>query len=137
MNAARQSDPEVISWDICEQSLSDGSKVYDVVGTSDECRVTLNCADEKSAEDLVAFLDSYHVCGARAERLQNGAPGVPDKVCTKCRESWPADLEFFRRQPKPRQPNRLAPWCRACESEQRRSARAIATAAITKAGGKS
>lgn len=44
---------------------------------------------------------------------------MPAKECTKCHETWPADEEFFRRQPKPNNPDRLAPWCKACEVENR------------------
>lgn len=42
-----------------------------------------------------------------------------EKTCTRCREEWPADSEFFRPQPRPENPNRLAPWRRACEAEQK------------------
>lgn len=130
------SDPTVISWDICERELTDGSKVFDIVGTSDECRVTLHCCDETHAEQLLDLLDSNAVVGAIAEALRNGAPPA-EKTCTRCHDAWPADEEFFRLQPKPRQPNRLAPWCRACEKEYAASARSIARAAIAKAGGAS
>lgn len=60
-------DPAVISWDIAERDMGDGSRVFDVVGTSDECRVTFNCADEHMAEELVAMLNSTGVVGATAE----------------------------------------------------------------------
>lgn len=128
------SDPTVISWDICERELTDGSKVFDVVGTSDECRVTLNCCDERTAEQLLDLLDSNNIVGAIAETLRNGAPPA-EKTCTRCRDAWPADEEFFRSQPRPRQPHRLAPWCRACERDYSKRARSIASAAIAMATG--
>jgi hypothetical protein len=39
----------------------------------------------------------------------------PEKTCTRCGDDWPADTEFFRRLSS----GRLAPWCRACEAEQK------------------
>jgi hypothetical protein len=63
-------DATVISWDIDERTLTDGSKTYDVIGTSDECRVTFYCVDERAAEALVAALNSDGVNGAIAERLR-------------------------------------------------------------------
>ena len=57
----------VISWDVYENTLSDGSLTHDVIGTSDESRVTFYCADEASAEELVALLNSHRITGAAAE----------------------------------------------------------------------
>jgi hypothetical protein len=55
-----------------------------------------------------------------------------DKRCTRCSESYPADDEFFRPQPRDGHPHRLAPWCRACEADQKRERRALpATATPT------
>lgn len=48
---------------------------------------------------------------------------MSEKTCTRCRDAWPADTEFFRPQPRPGNPDRLAPWCRACELEQKQEAR--------------
>lgn len=61
---------EVISWDIYEDRLTDGSSVFDVVGTSDECRVTFHCADEAHAECLLAALNSAGITGTTAEALR-------------------------------------------------------------------
>lgn len=60
---------EVISWDIEEHVLTDGSKVFDVVGTSDFCRVTFHCADEQAAEALEQMLGSLAITGSTAEAL--------------------------------------------------------------------
>jgi hypothetical protein len=49
---------------------------------------------------------------------------VKEKQCTRCEDWWPADTEFFRRQAKPGSPNRLAPWCRACEADYQTEKRA-------------
>lgn len=127
-------DPEVISWDVAERLLTDGSAVFDVVGTSDQCKVTFYCADEATAENLANLLNGRTVCGSLAERLVGGAKPVT-KTCTRCREDLPADTEFFRLQPNPNRPNRLAPWCRACEAEQKAEVRQLAKAAIAKATG--
>jgi hypothetical protein len=56
---------EVISWDICQNDLSDGSSTFDVVGTSDSCKVTLHCVDLAAAERLVTELNG--LSGAVAE----------------------------------------------------------------------
>lgn len=48
---------------------------------------------------------------------------MEEKTCTKCHEEWPSDTEFFRPQPRPGSPDRLAPWCRACESDYARDKR--------------
>ncbi len=135
MSAAQHMpDAAVISWDINERVLSDGSSVFDVVGTSDECSVTFYCADELAAMVLCGQLNSSSITGAVAERLLDGA-APEEKLCTRCNEEWPADTAFFRSQPKPGQPSRLAPWCRACEAEQKAQARAASRAAIAKASG--
>lgn len=134
MSAKHTPDASVISWDINERKLTDGSTTFDVVGTSDEGRVTFYCADERAAEALCDMLNSDLIVGAVAEKL-DGCAMPAEKTCTRCNEGWPADAEFFRPQPKPRQPNRLAPWCRACEADQKAEARALARAAIAKATG--
>jgi hypothetical protein len=36
----------------------------------------------------------------------------PEKTCTKCREDWPATVEFFHRCK-----GGLHSWCKACYSE--------------------
>ena len=43
-----------------------------------------------------------------------------EKRCPKCGEFWPADREFFGVRGGARG-NQLRPWCRACESEYKRS----------------
>lgn len=65
-----KSDPYVISWDIRENELSDRSSVFDVVGASDDCRVTFNCDSEAAAERLVAALNDIGVVCASAESLR-------------------------------------------------------------------
>jgi len=64
-----------------------------------------------------------------------------EKTCSRCRESWPADGEFFRIRSGYRI-GALLPWCRACEAAQkaesrsrRSSATTVARAAIAKATG--
>jgi hypothetical protein len=136
VSAQHTPDASVISWDINERVLTDGSPTFDVVGTSDEGRVTFHCVDERAAVAVCDMLNSSLIVGAVAEKLHNGAMPA-EKTCTRCNESWPADTEFFRAQSKPRQPNRLAPWCRACEADQKAAARAITRAAIAKANGSS
>lgn len=70
MSAAQHPpDPTVISWDIAEHVLTDGSKTFDVVGTSDECLVILNCVDERAAEAVCDLLNSGALSGATAERV--------------------------------------------------------------------
>lgn len=137
MSAAQHTpdDPEVISWDIAERRLTDGSSVFDVVGTSDQCRVTLYCADEATAEALTLLLNSRMVCGAQAERLMGGMRLPVNKTCTRCRDDYPADPEFFRVKAEAGagKSARYMPWCRACEAEQKAEARAITKAAIGKA----
>lgn len=60
-------DPTVISWDIEELDLADHGAAFAVVGTSDQCRVTFSCADEATAERLVATLNGSGIVGATAE----------------------------------------------------------------------
>ena len=60
-------DPTVISWDIEERDPAKHGAAYAVVGTSDQCRVTFSCADEATAERLVAMLNSSGIVGAMAE----------------------------------------------------------------------
>ncbi len=59
----------VISWDVHERTLTDASLVFDVVGTSDECRVTFYCVSESAAEALVEQLRADSIVGAVAEKL--------------------------------------------------------------------
>ncbi len=124
-------DATIISWDVQEKTLTDGSLVYDVVGTSDECRVTFHCVSDLYAEQLAEALRRDTIVGAVAERItpRPPLPTTTEKVCSRCSEAWPADDEFFRLQPRQGQPARLAPWCRACESDHAAAKRAIAKAA--------
>lgn len=46
-----------------------------------------------------------------------------EKLCTRCNDAWPADTEFFRLQAR-EGGARLAPWCRACESDYQSEKRA-------------
>ncbi len=46
---------------------------------------------------------------------------MTEKQCTRCRESWPKDEQFFRRET--RGYRYYLPWCRACEAEQKREKR--------------
>lgn len=130
-------DPEVISWDIAERSLPGGSAIFDVIGTSDQCRVSFFCADEATAESLAALLNSRMVCGARAERLVSGER-PPTKTCPRCRDDFPADAEFFRVRAVASgdKPPCFMAWCRACEAEQKAESRAAAGAAIAKMTGR-
>lgn len=41
-----------------------------------------------------------------------------EKMCPRCKEQWPADEEFFRKDHRGDHP-RLHSWCRACEAEQK------------------
>jgi len=45
------------------------------------------------------------------------ADGEAEKFCPKCREWWPADTEFFHRNPST--PDGLATYCKACQLEAR------------------
>lgn len=63
-------DPTIISWDIEERDTADSPSAYAVVGTSDACRVTFNCADEATAEQLLAALNSSAIVGATAEAMR-------------------------------------------------------------------
>ena len=47
---------------------------------------------------------------------------MTEKTCTRCKQAWPRDIEFFRREARG---NRYyLPWCRVCEAEQKREKRA-------------
>lgn len=55
-------------WHIEPTELTDGSKVYDLIGASDEARVVFNCVDERAALVLQAMLMSNdHISGCSAE----------------------------------------------------------------------
>lgn len=45
--------------------------------------------------------------------------GEPEKQCTKCKDWWPATLEFFYRDPKVG----FNAWCKPCWTEHRRERR--------------
>lgn len=57
--------------------------------------------------------------GAAAAPAQR-QPG--EKLCSRCKEFWPADEEFFYVDPRSRAG--LQSWCRACTNEVRTAARA-------------
>ena len=63
-----QNDTEIAAWHIEPTTLTDGSKVYDVIGASDQARVVFNCIDEAAARDLQSLLNG-RVSGASAEAL--------------------------------------------------------------------
>jgi hypothetical protein len=54
-------------------------------------------------------------------RLNNGiaifTEAGREKRCSKCKEYWPADTEFF--YPAKRELDGLNPWCKACYRENR------------------
>ncbi len=62
--------------------------------------------------------------GAMSPKTKDGKPRFrtePEfetKICTKCKDYWPCDAEFFRINA-----GHWAPWCRACEREAQRTAR--------------
>lgn len=77
MSAQHTPGASIISWDINERALTDGSPTFDVVGTSDEGRVTFYCTDERAAEAVCETLNSNLIVGAVAETLhQQGAKGT-------------------------------------------------------------
>ena len=43
--------------------------------------------------------------------------GSPEKYCPKCQDWWPADTEFFHRNPSTG--DGLAYYCKACQNEAR------------------
>ncbi|MCQ4242507.1 hypothetical protein [Stutzerimonas stutzeri] len=45
----------------------------------------------------------------------NTITSVPEKLCSKCGECWPADTEFFYRQAG--RPDGLGSMCKACYAE--------------------
>lgn len=51
------------------------------------------------------------------ERLNED--GEVERLCTDCKEYWPADREFFYSGGH----GRLQPWCKACYEERRKNKR--------------
>jgi hypothetical protein len=52
-------------------------------------------------------------------------PYAEEKQCTRCREWWPCDAEFFRLDDRMRRGRRVREWasrCHACETEAKREA---------------
>jgi aspartate carbamoyltransferase regulatory subunit len=45
------------------------------------------------------------------------------KQCTRCKEYWPADNEFYTKNR-----NKLHSWCKACQTEAKRERRETAIA---------
>jgi hypothetical protein len=86
--------------------------------------ITARMGRYKATEQLPYF-------GAILTERGRIAAGI-DKRCTRCPRGenlWPATTDFFRPQPKPGNPTRLAPWCRSCEAEQKASAKRALTGA--------
>ena len=46
--------------------------------------------------------------------MMRSRPYAEEKLCTRCREWWPCDVEFFRLD----RPGVWHSWCRACEAER-------------------
>lgn len=53
----------------------------------------------------------------------------PEKVCPRCKESWPLTLAFYRRI-KASGRERWQSWCRACEAEWLADKRASMSVAV-------
>lgn len=91
-------------------------------------RITVRMGTYKATERLPYF---------GAILTERGKVAVAtEKRCSRCREMWPKDAEFFR--PRTAGGGRFMPWCRACESDQKaqaRQAKTTAGAAIAKATG--
>ena len=64
--AVATSDISIEEWHIESTELSDGSKVYDLIGASDEARVVINCVDWDAAVTLQTALN---FSGASAEAI--------------------------------------------------------------------
>ena len=60
----------VMYWLVAVETLDDGSRIYDVVGSSDECRIVINCTGRRTAEHLCDCLnDESMVSGSSAESI--------------------------------------------------------------------
>lgn len=49
---------EVGEFYVLEHELSDGSCVYDVIGDSQQARITINCADMDAADEIAGLLNN-------------------------------------------------------------------------------
>lgn len=57
--------------------------------------------------------------GTEQSMRQRLAPEGPERLCSRCKEWWPEDLEFFNRHAR----DKWQPWCKACTNEARAEAR--------------
>jgi hypothetical protein len=63
-------DTAIEVWHVEETVLTDGSKVFDVIGANDAARVVFNCVDKHAAYDLQALLmSSARISGTSAEAV--------------------------------------------------------------------
>lgn len=96
--------------------------------TRSAAKAAVRCACKRCGD--TACLDVYRcpLCKGwhmvRTKNMRNGELGR-EKFCSRCKEWWPADLEFFYANPG--KVADLSDWCKACYREHRNANDAAAS----------